>query len=190
MALRMRDGQLTPSSSGNNIYQSNKGNIYDGGKSKMDNLGDKISNKMISININDFDIRMVMQIHGILAIIIGTGAILIPHAMYNITEGNYNHMAHEFVRLYGCLTFCIGLLVWAICEIRDGRLMKAISESFAICYLLQAIVIFRAQFTNPDGHSYFHWLIAILFLLISLSYGYIRLIKKVKSYELPGLNDN
>lgn len=188
MVLRMRDGPL---SSEKNIFQSNKGNIYDGGKNKIDtSIGETLSNKIKSLNVNDFDIRLVMQIHGILAMIIGTGAILIPHTMYNITEGNYNHMAHEFVRLYGCLTFCIGFLVWTVCEIREGRLMKAISESFALCYLLQAIVIFRAQFTNPNGHSYFHWLIAILFLLIGLSYSYIRLIKKVKSYELPGHLDN
>lgn len=139
------------------------------------------------IRNNTFDIQTVMRFHGMFAIFIGTFIILLPHGFYNIKSG-YNHLTHEYLRLYGCLTFAIGWLVWKTQDIRDGRLLRAIGETFAICYGLQSLVMIRAQLTNPTGHSFFHWLIIMAYSVISASYGYVRITKKIKTYELPGQN--
>ena len=136
---------------------------------------------------NTFDIQAVMRFHGMFAIFIGTCIILLPHGFYSIKSG-YNHLTHEYLRLYGCLTFAIGWLVWKTQDIRDGRLLRAIGETFAICYGLQSLVMIRAQLTNPAGHSFFHWLIIFSYCIISASYGYVRATKKIKTYELPGHN--
>ena len=73
---------------------------------------------------NTFDIQAVMRFHGMFAIFIGTCIILLPHGFYSIKSG-YNHLTHEYLRLYGCLTFAIGWLVWKTQDIRDGRLLRA-----------------------------------------------------------------
>lgn len=103
--------------------------------------------------------------------------------------GSYNHMAHEFVRLYGCLTLAIGYIVWSTKTINDARLQRAISETFALCYTLQSLAMLRAQFTSPDGHTLSHWFIAMIFLMIGGAYGYIRFVRKIKSFELPGTSE-
>ena len=80
----------------------------------------------------------------------------------------------------------IGWFVWTTQKIKDGRLVKSISETFALCYLLQAVVMVRAQFTNPMGHTMLHWLISAIFLVIGLLYGIIRFGFRAKDFELPG----
>jgi hypothetical protein len=66
------------------------------------------------------DIQSVMQFHSVVSIFIGLGSFLLPHQFYS--QFGYNHFAHEFVRLYGCMTLGIGYLVWKTREIKDGRL--------------------------------------------------------------------
>lgn len=136
-----------------------------------------------------YNIKLVMRVHSIYAIIMGALTIVMPHGLYTYTAGNYNHMAHEFIRLYGCLTLAIGWLVWSTQDIKDGRLMRATSETFAICYTLQAAAMLRAQFTSPQGHTIIHWFLALVFLFIGVSYGYVRLFKKMKAFELPYENN-
>lgn len=145
----------------------------------------------------DFNMQSVMQMHGLGCIFLGLLAIVSPHGLHSsrlaiIKQGlptQYNHMAHEFIRLYGCLNLGIGWFVWSTRQIQDGRLVRAISETFCICYFLQSITIFRAQWTDPTGHSVIHWMIALLFLTISGLYGYIRYNRKLKSFQLPSLDD-
>jgi hypothetical protein len=133
------------------------------------------------------DIKGVMQLHSVICIFIGLGTLLLPHRFYSSSSG-YNHFAHEFVRLYGCLTLGIGYLVWNTKDIRDGRLIRALTETFALSYGLQALAMLRAQISNPDGHSFFHWFILFLFVCVSGLYAYSRFAKKIKDYELPGFN--
>ena len=132
------------------------------------------------------DLKSAMKIHASICIIIGTGTLLLPHRFYFFAVGgSYNHFAHEFVRLYGCLTLGIGYIVWSTRSIKDGRLQRSFSEAFALCYGLQALCILRAQFASPDGHSILHWFIGLLFVGISGVYAMIRFTRKIKEFELP-----
>lgn len=142
------------------------------------------------------DLKIVMKIHSIICIVVGLAAVSMPHGLYSraleggsASTAGYNHMAHEFVRLYGCLTLGTGWFVWSTKDIRDGRLMRAISETFSICYCMQAFAMLRAQFTDPTGHTILHWLIGMIFLVVGALYGYIRLFSKIKAFELPGIDE-
>lgn len=131
-----------------------------------------------------------MIIHALFCIALGSAAAIIPHSLYMKSfddKGQYNHMSHEFVRLYGCLTLAIGWFVWSTRGITDGRLVRATCETFCLCYLLQAVVLVRAQLTNPSGHSIVHWIICTGFLLVGLLYGLFRMFGKIKDFELPGV---
>ena len=132
-----------------------------------------------------------MKVHALICIMIGVITLLIPHSISFSNESNtYNHMAHEYTRLYGCLTLSIGWLVWSTKDINDGRLLRVISETFAVCYSLQSLAMLRAQFTNPNGHTLIHWLVSILFLCIGSLYAYIRLFHGIKTFELPGMGED
>ena len=53
-------------------------------------------------------LRQVMIIHAISCIIIGIWATFIPHGLV-ASSSEYNHMAHEYIRMYGCLTLSVGM---------------------------------------------------------------------------------
>jgi hypothetical protein len=97
------------------------------------NMKDSLISRAANIGI-----RGVMEIHAVICIVIGFGTFILPHGFYSVKSGGYNHFAHEFIRLYGCLTLAIGYLVWSTRDIKDGRLLRSLSEAFAICYLLQS----------------------------------------------------
>ena len=83
----------------------------------------------------------------------------------------------------------LGWLVWSSRTINDGRLTRAITESFSIAYMLQGVVMFRALFANvsdPNFNFSMHLFMALLFLLIGSLYLFVRFTSKLKDFELPG----
>ena len=48
----------------------------------------------------------------------------------------------------------------------------------------------RAEFTyKRESHSIVHWGTAVIFLTIGAFYFYLRFVKKLKEFELPGLSE-
>jgi Zn-dependent protease len=113
----------------------------------------------------------------------------LPSSFFSTVALGYDHMAHEFMRLYGIINIAVGWLVYRLGPMTDGRISQAISEAFSVCYIAHSIVMFRAQFTNPAGHSFFHWLLALLFGILGGLYIYVRFVKKIKYFELPGIHE-
>jgi hypothetical protein len=132
------------------------------------------------------NLRDIMRYHAFTCMVLGCGTLLLPHTFLGT---GYSHYAHEFIRLYGCLTLSIAWVVWKSQGIKDGRLARALTETFAVSYCLQSLVMLRAQFTNPEGHTYLHWQIAVVFGLLGVGYGYIRWVKKIKYFALPNDHD-
>lgn len=64
-----------------------------------------------------WDLRGIMRAHAFCAIALGGTTIALPHSYLGI---GYSHYAHEFIRLYGCLTLAIGWIVWKSQAIKDG----------------------------------------------------------------------
>ena len=131
------------------------------------------------------ELKSIMQLHSLICILIGMGTLVLPHRFYSNSSG-YDHFAHEFVRLYGCLTLGIGYLVWCTKDIKDGRLLRALTETFALSYGLQAMAMLRAQLSSPSGHSTLHWLTLSLLTCISALYTFCRFARRIKDFELPG----
>ena len=135
-----------------------------------------------------------MRIHAIFCIGVGLVCILLPHSIFTHNDAagtHYSHLAHEYIRLYGCLTLCLGWLIERCKTITDGALIRIFSEVFCICYALHSIVMVRAHLTNPGRHMYIHMICALLFVIISVLYGCVRLLRKPKEFELPSqMRDN
>jgi uncharacterized protein YjeT (DUF2065 family) len=131
-----------------------------------------------------FEIRRVMGIHAGVCVVLGVLCVGLPHSAYS-RGAAYSHLAHEYLRLYGCLQLAVGWIVYRCAELTDGRLLRSVSEAFAVCYIAQGLVMARAQFTDPFGHRIEHWIVALMCLLIGALYAVIRFFKKIKDFDLP-----
>ena len=93
------------------------------------------------------------------------------------------------IRLYGCLRLACGWILWHIRKVDDGLFRRHVCEALFVCYVLQALAVFRAQMTDTSGAPAFINIIAILFLLaLSVAYGSFRFGEGgnlIKIYELP-----
>lgn len=140
----------------------------------------------LSSHLDSITLRNTMRVHAICCIVVGIGCILLPHAAL-VIGSSYDHVAHEYIRLYGCLTLGLGWLVERCKSISDGSLIRIISETFSICYALQCVVMIRAHLSYPAGHTtpYLHLITAIIFGLIASLYGFVRLYRKSREFELP-----
>ena len=157
--------------------------LHSCGVMKPHSLISTISNAFHRLLVGE--LKSIMQLHSLICILLGIGTFLLPHRFYSNSSG-YDHFAHEFVRLYGCLTLGIGYLVWCTKDIKDGRLLRALTETFALSYGLQAIAMLRAQLTSPSGHSTLHWCTLSLLICVSGLYTFCRFARKIKDFELPG----
>lgn len=133
-----------------------------------------------------------MVVHAVFSIIYGSAIIFLPHGFYE-RFGTYNFLTHESSRLYGCLTVGIGWLVWKTRLISDGRLTRALTEAFSIAFISQALVMFKALYSNSKDYTAasttLHLSVAMCFLFIGILYLIVRIVKKIKDFELPGTRD-
>ena len=99
----------------------------------------------------------------------------------------YSHPTHEALRLYGCLRLAVGWILLKIRHVDDGRFRRGVTEALCFSYVLQSLVVLRAQLTADSG-GWINWL-AFLFLAgIAAGYGTFRFGKGgrlIKVYELP-----
>jgi hypothetical protein len=148
-----------------------------------------MSGSFLQTHLNEaLTLRNVMMMHAIFCGIYGLFIVVLPHGFY-VSTGSYNYLYHESSRLYGCLTLGIGWLVWSTKSIKDGRVMRAVSEAFAVSFLLQSVVMLRAFFTNAKETNHLvHILVALSFLAIGVLYSYARFAAKHRDFELPGLD--
>lgn len=128
----------------------------------------------------------------------GVIALIIPHFLVeklflsstNEKDGNYtgyNHSVHEMVRLYACLRLACGWMLWNIRQVDDGMFRRHVCEGLLVCYVLQALTVLRAQFTDRRT-IILNWIAIIILLLLSAAYGSFRFRKGgnlIKIYELP-----
>jgi hypothetical protein len=121
------------------------------------------------------------------SVVFGLLSLLSPHGIVSrFAGGEYNHNVHEALRLYGCLRLACGWILWHVRPVDDGRFRKHICEALFICYVLQALAVMRAQFT--DRHSVVNWIAIVVLTTLASAYGSFRFRKGgnlIKIYELP-----
>ena len=126
----------------------------------------------------------------IASFVFGAVSLLTPHGFFIALVGsnNYNHTAHETLRLYGCLRMALGWILFHVRSVDDGRFRRSICEALCICYALQSLAVLRAQLTSVDDTNYWNWL--AFFLLVSFGSMYAKFRfgnggNRIKVYELP-----
>jgi len=68
----------------------------------------------------------------------------------------------------------------------DGMFRRHVCEALLVCYVLQALTVLRAQFT--DRHLLINWVAVTVLLVLAGSYASFRFGKGghlIKVYELP-----
>ena len=91
-----------------------------------------------------------------------------------------------YFRLYSCLQLACGWILWHIRKVDDGMFRRHVCEALLVCYVLQALAVIRAQFT--DEHVLVNWIAIIVLLALSGAYASFRFGKGgslIKVYELP-----
>lgn len=94
------------------------------------------------------------------------------------------------VSLYACLRLACGWIVWHVRKVDDGIFRRHVCEALLICYLLQALTVLRAQFT--DRRLTVNWVAIALLLSFSSAYASFRFGKGgnlIKVYELPTVSN-
>jgi hypothetical protein len=79
-----------------------------------------------------------------------------------------------------------GWILWHIRKVDDGMFRRHVCEALLVVYVLQAVVVLRAQFT--DRRTMINWLAIFVLLTLSASYGDFRFRhggNLIKVYELP-----
>jgi hypothetical protein len=121
------------------------------------------------------------------SVVFGVLSLLSPHGVLtSVSGGMYSHGVHETLRLYGCLRLACGWIVWHVRSVDDGRFRRSVCEALCFCYMVQALAVVRAQFT--DRHTWWNWVAILPLLLLSMAYGSFRFRKGgnlIKIYELP-----
>ena len=68
---------------------------------------------MKQMNLMSMSLKHIMISHGLSALLLGLLTFCLPHNFYTDKLNGYNHMAHEYVRLYGVMSMGIGYIVLA-----------------------------------------------------------------------------
>jgi hypothetical protein len=168
-----------------------------GGAKGSDFIGNALAycarmwNTQVIPYVESFDLQKLFRLHALSLVVVGSFLTFMPHTILQMFMNKMDHMTHEIYRLYGVLNVSIGYIIWKLRYIGDGRVVgRLIAETFCVCFILQALVILRAQLTNPAGHDFWHWMLAVYYIIVGCLYGYIRWVKTVKVFELPGNRDH
>jgi hypothetical protein len=147
-------------------------------------------NDAVKPYVESFNLKKLFRLHAMSLLVMGLTLTILPHSILHMFMHKMDHMTHEVYRLYGVLNISIGWIIWKLRDVGDGRVGRLIAETFAVCFLLQSLVILRAQLTNPAGHDAWHWMLAAVYIFFGSLYAYIRFVKTIKTFELPGTHQD
>ena len=111
------------------------------------------------------NLKKIFRLHAIFCILLGGVLFFIPRGFFvTVMEfgTDYDHMQHEYIRLYGVLNVSIGWLIWKLRDVTDGRIGQAIAEAFAVCYVLQFVVMLRCELTSTRTTLLYFFLLHLL----------------------------
>lgn len=87
----------------------------------------------------------------------------------------------------GSLTLAQGWLVWQTRKVSDALIRRTFCQAYCLSFLMQALILFRAQIASPENHSPIHWLAILFFIILSSGYGYFIALRPIKAFQLPGI---
>ena len=127
-----------------------------------------------------------------LSVISGLLLTFTPHRVLLLSTvasaATYSHPTHEALRLYGCLRLAVGWILLKIRHVDDGRFRRGVTEALCFSYILQSLVVLRAQLTADADADAGGWLAFLVLAGIAAGYGTFRFGRGgrlIKVYELP-----
>ena len=136
--------------------------------------------KLEKLSFND-----VLKWHALAAGPAGLVLVALPHRLFaQLSGAPYSPAAHEVARCYGALTAAQAWFAWRTRRIADGRVRRMLAEAYALCYALTGLALGRAMVAAPVGAL--GALACLASWALALLYAYFRVVRRIKSFELPG----
>ena len=136
--------------------------------------------KLEKLSFND-----VLKWHALAAGPAGLVLVALPHRLFaQLSGAPYSPVAHEVARCYGALTAAQAWFAWRTRRIADGRVRRMLAEAYALCYALTGLALGRAMAAAPVGAL--GALACLASWALALLYAYFRVVRRIKSFELPG----
>ena len=128
--------------------------------------------KLEKLSFND-----VLKWHALAAGPAGLVLVALPHRLFaQLSGAPYSPAAHEVARCYGALTAAQAWFAW--------RTRRMLAEAYALCYALTGLALGRAMAAAPVGAL--GALACLASWALALLYAYFRVVRRIKSFELPG----
>lgn len=112
--------------------------------------------------------------HAILSIVGGAGCIFFPSRQLAIYDISLPPMGLVIYQFWGISLMGIGLLTWFLRRVQEDIWRKAIALSLCLIHMGNTIVAIRGQFAGANNSG---WSMVVLFAILALSFGYLRLIR-------------
>ena len=143
-------------------------------------------------------IDTLFMVHAIISGICGTLAYIFPHFFLSLiihrqddTSAVFNHLGENndkkviylVVRIYGALVAAQGYIVWYSRQITDAYTRRALVQAYTIAFALTSIALLRAQLTEGGGFNVYNWISILIFVGLTIGYGYFVFFEKIKIFE-------
>ena len=124
-------------------------------------------------------LKTLFIITSIIAFVFGVLFVIIPTPLYSLYGIESNMVLNYMGELFGAALIALGLISWLSRNITNPEALKAVTLSFFIADGIGFIIALIGQLNNVVNAL--GWLTVVIYLLLSLGFGYFRFSKQSPS---------
>ena len=124
-------------------------------------------------------LKTLFIITSIIAFVFGVLFVIIPTPLYSLYGIESNMVLNLMGELFGATLIAVGLISWLSRNITNPEALKAVTLSFFIADGIGFIIALVGQLNNVVNAL--GWLTVVIYLLLSLGFGYFRFSKQSPS---------
>ena len=121
-------------------------------------------------------LKTLFIITSIIAFVFGVLFVIIPTPLYSLYGIESNMVLNYMGELFGAALIAVGLISWLSRNITNPEALKAVTISFFIADGIGFIIALIGQLNNVVNAL--GWLTVVIYLLLSLGFGYFRFSKQ------------
>lgn len=121
-------------------------------------------------------LKTLFIITSIIAFVFGVLFVIIPTPLYSLYGIESNMVLNYMGELFGAALIAVGLISWLSRNITNPEALKAVTLSFFIADGIGFIIALIGQLNNVVNAL--GWLTVVIYLLLSLGFGYFRFSKQ------------
>lgn len=121
-------------------------------------------------------LKTLFIITSIIAFVFGVLFVIIPTPLYSLYGIESNMVLNYMGELFGAALIALGLISWLSRNITNPEALKAVTLSFFIADGIGFIIALIGQLNNVVNAL--GWLTVVIYLLLSLGFGYFRFSKQ------------